>query len=487
MNSCVRGAIAAVLLAGCGILPAIGPEYDSPVPKTESSWHYLNHEQDKAPRLLAEPAMLEHWWTQFQDETLNQAVQTAIENNRDIAAAEARLAQARALRSVAISVLFPSLNTPGEFSRSNPSNNTKMSRFGNATGSPRNDFRAGLDTNWEIDVFGGVRRGEEAAEAQLQASAEDLRSARLSVAAETARSYFEIRAFQKRLHVAAQNIAAQEDALRLVESRYQGGLTSELDVLQARSQLERTKSGVPELDTGLKAALSHLSTLSAQQLSEVETLMQIGAAAGSGTEPFTKMPDVLRVGVPSDVLRLRPDIRAAERRIAAETAKIGVASADLFPRFSLLGGFGFESEKSSNVFEEASRFWNITPGVRWPVFSGGKIRANIELHKALTQEAIAVYEQTVLDALSEAETAIISLENEQARFEALQRTFNADRESLSLSRILYQRGLADFLRVLDAERASYFSEDQLVTSEVQAVFSSITLFKALGVGFGPNE
>ncbi len=370
-------------LSGC----RVGPEYTPPQAEVPGSFHSLSQPQSGPSKLVPANADLVRWWASLNDPTLDSLVDRAVVSNLDVKLAASRIREARAQRGIAAAAELPSVNTSGSYSRSRASESTfgQQGRAAAAQESSGVDlFQAGFDASWEVDVFGGVRRSVEAADADVQVAEESRRDVLVSLLAEVARNYTDARTFQRRVALANQNIALQKDTLDLTMARFNAGLTSELDVAQARAQLEIRRSQVPSFEIGLAQSVHRLGVLLGQEPGAL--LEELRAAA-----PIPAVSRDVPVGVPSELLRRRPDVRRAERQMAAASARVGVATSDLFPKFSLTGAFGVQSEKFNTLFDLNSRFWTIGPAVRWPVFEGGRIRANIEAQNAREEQAILGY------------------------------------------------------------------------------------------------
>lgn len=328
-------------------------------------------------------------------------------------------------------------------------------------------FIVGLDASWELDFWGRVRRSVEAADAAVEAAEDARRDVLVILLAEVARNLSEVRGAEQRLAIARQNIQTQQDSVELTRVRFQAGLGTEVDVAQAQ---------VPSLEATRDAAIHRLGVL-------------IGQPPGTLVDELRKPdriptgPPSVPVGLPSELLRRRADVRRAERDLAAATARIGIATADLFPRFTLTGTLGLPATDAGDVFTGASRFWSLGPQVVWPLFAGGRIRANIRVQEARQEAALARYEQAVLAVLEDTETALVRYGQEQTRREAIARAVDASQLAVRLSQELYIRGLQDFLTVLDSQRALYSAEDQLVQSEQAMAAYLIALYKALGGGW----
>jgi NodT family efflux transporter outer membrane factor (OMF) lipoprotein len=417
-----------------------------------------------------DPAAIAAWWHVFNDAKLETLIQRAVEENGnlDLAIAAARIQQARASVDAAAAGLSPTTDVGGSAQRSRAR--------GSGTG---NVFRAGFDAAWEIDVFGGIRRGVESTEASMYATIEDWRDSRVSVAAELATTYFTMRGAQRQLAIARENLAAQQETLTVTRQRFEGGYVSGLDVANAESQVASTLARIPSLESAIHASQYAIGVLLGREPAAL--LDELGAPDGAGSLPA--LPSEIPVGLPSDLLRRRPDIRAAEQRLHASTANIGVAVADLYPKFSITGSLGVQSGNIQGLGTLANRYWSIGPGVSWPLLDGGRIRANIRLQKALQTEQGITYQRTVLVALQDVETTLISFEKEQQRRAALEEAAAAARRAVELARLLYQEGKTDFLNVLTAQSQQFSTEDQLVQSQRVVATNLVALYKALGGGW----
>jgi NodT family efflux transporter outer membrane factor (OMF) lipoprotein len=339
-----------------------------------------------------------------------------------------------------------------------------------------NVYQAGFDASWEIDVFGGKRRGTEAAKAEVAASEFGRRDTLVTLLGEVSRNYVDARATQRRLTIAQENIKAQEDDLVITQDRFKHGLTSDLDVRQAATLEASTRADIPTLEISLHVSVHRLGVLLGQPPGALLEELSIVA-------PIPAAPPEVPVGLPSELLLRRPDVQQAERQLAAATAQIGVATADLFPKFSLTGAAGWESVSASDWFAGASKMWSLGPTVQWNIFDAGRIRANIKVQNARQEQALANYEKTVLGSFEDVENALVSYAKEQVRRRSLEEAVNHSQESLRLANQLYANGLTNFINVLDAERSLYQAQDQLVQSERAVSVNLISLYKSLGGGW----
>ena len=453
-----------IILAGCA---AVGPDYVKPETGAPETWH-TELSQGLSPGTM-DPQQLAAWWTTFDDPVLSSLIEQAVGNNLDLKQAVAKVREARARRGITQAGLFPGLDASGSATRSRSSENS-------GSGATRSFYSAGFDAGWEIDIFGGVRRGVEAAEAYLAASRENLRDVMVTLTAEVALNYLDVRTNQKRLAVTEENLAIQQEAYDFIWWRFQAGLSNELELQQARYNLESTGAQIPGLRSSLEAAKNRLAVLTGLVPGGVHALL-------AETGPIPVVPPSVAVGVPAETLRQRPDIRQAERNLAAQTARIGVATADLYPKFRLTGSIGLESLKSSELFKSASQAWSIGPGVSWNVFDAGAIRQNIEVQSAIQEQYLLVYEASVLGALEEVENGLTAYAEEQLRRERLAAAADAARQAVTLSSQEYLAGLVDFTTVLDAQRSMLSFEEQLAISEGTVTSDLIRLYKALGGGW----
>lgn len=450
-------------LAAC---TTVGPDYSAPPSITAAGWTHTHEWIDTGRE--AETA----WWRTFADPLLDRFLEQATLENHDLRAAEARVARAHALRRDTAADFYPRLDAEAGYSRQQSSRTTSNS----PDNTRRTLYDIGLSASWEIDLFGGTRRAGEAADARIESAIERRRALHLAVLAEVARGYYAVRGVQRRIAITEANIELQSHTYTLVENLHSLGEASEFDLSRARGQLQLTQSRLPELNAEMHEGIFRLSILLG---SPPGTLLD----AMLQTAPLPPLPDLAPIGQPSDLLRRRPDIRAAERELAAATADIGTVTADLFPRFILLGSLGRSGDTIDDLRSSLSNRDGFSSFVRWPVFQGGRIRAQIRAEKAEAEEAAANYEQTVLEALGDAESALIRYLSRRETKALLRDAVASRQRSVELARNLFNAGEEDFLSVLDAERELIAAEDELVLSETDAVLRFITLFTALGGGW----
>jgi NodT family efflux transporter outer membrane factor (OMF) lipoprotein len=396
--------------------------------------------------------------------------------------AEARVREVRAETRAVRSRLLPGVDASGGFSRNRLSGNGVLGEAVEAIGQDltQSSSVAGLDLNWELDVFGGRRRALEAARADLGMTEAAEQAIRISIVAEVGRNYLEVRGRQKQLGVARANLRSQESTLALTVDRRRAGLSSDLDVARAEAQTAETRSQIPLMEESLQRAIHRVGVLMGQSPTELAGLL-------GEVRPLPVVSPGIPVGLPSDLLRRRPDVLMAERELAAATARIGVATAELFPKFYLTGAAGLQSVDASDFFTGGSRFWALGPSFRWPVFSAGRIRSQIQAQNARQQQAALRYEQVVLTSLEEAENALVGYGQEQRRLEALVAAEASSRRAVNLAQERYRGGLVDFLNVLEAERSLYRLQEQQVASELQLQQKIVRLYRALGGGWTPSS
>jgi NodT family efflux transporter outer membrane factor (OMF) lipoprotein len=432
------------------------------------------------PRLIVsqESVDLADWWTVLGDKTLDSLLSQAIQKNLDVRAAIERVNQARALRGVARSQLLPTVDAVGSYERSRISPNSPIGQ--QIPKHTSDDWQAGFDANWELDLFGRIRRGVEAANADLEALEDARRDVLVRLLAETARNYVELRAAQRRLAIANDTLKSQRDTLELVRARRAAGAVGDLDVSRAAADVRTTEATIPSLQGDIDEAIFSIGVLLGQ---EPEVLYDQLVVAQPIPIPATAVP----VGLPSDLLRRRPDIRQAERALAAATARIGVATADFYPRVSLTGSFVMDATKFSKLGNWDSRQFGIGPTLAWNVFDAGRIANNVRFTEARQREALVQYQHVVLDSLKETETAISRYTKEFARRQSLEQAVRENERSVSLAKDQYQAGSIDLLQVLDTQRNLFASQDQLARSDQTISTELIVLYKSLGGGWQGHE
>jgi NodT family efflux transporter outer membrane factor (OMF) lipoprotein len=444
----------ALAFAGC----AVGPDFEPPPLVAPAAWSGADANEGAE-------AALDAWWLRFGDPQLEALVRRGMEENRDLRVADARVRESQALRRASFALLWPTFDL---------SAGTRSEAGGGSA--PSDGVFAALDAAWQLDVFGGARRGLEAADADLAARIDDRRALALVLVGEIARSYIELRGFEAQLGTVERNLATQKETLSLTEAQLRAGLASDLDVERARALVAVTAAQLPPLEAARRASEHRLGVLT----DEAPASLSAELAAG-GSIPTA--PGGLLVGVPADLLRRRPDLARAERELAAATARIGVAEADLYPRVTLLGTVALRSES----WNHAAGVAGVGPSVVWPVFAAGRIRANVAAADARQEQALARYEQTALLAFEDVENWLVRHAQEQLRRDALREAVLANREAAELARLLWANGVGGFLDVLVAERSLLETESQLVVSETAVSTSLVALYVALGGGWEQAE
>ena len=449
-------------LAGC----AVGPNYKQPA--TPAVPQFAGAQGGPYSSAEAQGK----FWTEFGDDTLNRLVDQALEANHDLRIALGRLVEARAIRREARFDLAPTVTAAGGYTKE------RFAAVDSPTGGPFNGrfYDAGFDAFWELDLFGRVRRSVEAQTAEVQGAEAGLRDAQVSVTAEVARTYFELRGAQAQLAVARRNVDNERETLKLAETRLEAGRSTELDTARAGSQLSSTLATIGPLEAQVARAIHRLAVLTGRQPNSLDDLLV-------PARELPDLPQISAVGDPAGLLRRRPDIRVAERELAASTARVGVAVGDLFPKVTFTGSFTYAGTEPASLGSSASRGYVIGPGISWAAFDLGRVQARIAQSHARADVALAGYEQTVLRALEETENALVT--HARTR-ESLKDAADAARQSLTaaqIARTRYEGGLVDFLEVLDAERTQLAAEDRLAQSRTEAATSLIAVYKALGGGW----
>jgi NodT family efflux transporter outer membrane factor (OMF) lipoprotein len=463
----------AIATGGC----VVGPDYHRPALDVPAHWSEAPESATSSP-----PAAQASWWRSFNDTELNALIERAVQGNLDIQGAEARIRAERANLGIATALRLPTVSATGSHTRGRESENVPSSTSTSVAPPSALDatksedlFHAGFDARWELDLFGGVHRSTELADANYQGSLHDRNGVILSLLAEVTRHYIALRATQQALAITRTSLLAEQDSLHLIKVRYRSGMATDLDVASAESQVDAIASRIPALENASEQSVHRLGIL-------------LGLAPGELSEelraprPIPTGPSSLPLGMPSDLLRQRPDILRAERQLEAATARIGIATADLYPKFSLLGALGLESRSGSDFFNAGSRYWSIGPSITWPIFQRGRIVAHIEVRDAEQQEALINYRKTILLAYEEVENAIATFRNEGAHRLSLSKTVDSNERAVTLSTALYKSGLTDFRNVLIAQQTLFQSRIDLTRSDAAVATAWVALHKALGGG-----
>jgi NodT family efflux transporter outer membrane factor (OMF) lipoprotein len=461
-TSCLLG------ISGC---TTVGPDYKPPQTATPTNWN--SELQGGLTGNAADTNLLESWWTVFNDPVLSDLVERARAGNLDLRQAEARVREARAQRGMAKAGLLPTVGANASASR------TKASQEA-GNGQTTDFYATSLDASWELDLFGGKRRSLESATASWQASQESLRDVQVSLLAEVALNYVEVRSYQELLSITESNVLTRTETYDITRWRREAGLTTQLDEDQAKQSLEQARAQLPTLRTSLEQAKYRLAVLLGQPPGALKDLL-------AEQQPVPSAAVGVAVGLPADLLRRRPDLRTAERQLAAQTAQIGVAKAQLYPSFSLAGTLGLESLEYANLYSASARAAQGLARAAWTVFDGGSIRQNIKLQTAKQEEALSFYESTVLSALKDVEGALVAYANEQTRRDSLAAALTAGRSAFELARFQYNSGLVSFQTVLDTQQSLLSTQDQLAVSQAKVTSNLISLYKALGGGWTPSN
>jgi NodT family efflux transporter outer membrane factor (OMF) lipoprotein len=434
----------------------VGPDYVAPVPEAPPGW-------SEAP---TEAVALDGWWRSFEDPLLTSLVERALVANLDLRIAEARVDEVRALRGVVGGARWPQLNAGASYRRFDDPERRGIPA---SEGSAVDVIEASLGLFFDPDVFGGTRRSVEAADADLEATRAAESTVRLQLLGAVVGTYVELRALQGERLTTARNLEAQRETLGLTEARLRAGLASDLDVERSRALVATTSSELPVLDASARSAAYRLGVLLGEAPGEL-----VGELGEAG--PIPRAPAEVAAGLPLELLARRPDVRQAERELAAETALIGAAQAELYPRFSLVGNVGVAAGDALH----GGGFWSLGPSIDWPVFAGGSLRAGVDAQEARREQAYARYLLTVRTALEDVERAWARYERESERRDALAAAVESNRVAAELASRLYANGLGDFLEVLDAERAQLLTERLLTRSDASLAAYLVDLYVALG-------
>ena len=504
--------ILTLMLGAC----TVGPDWRRPAIWSPTAWSGTNEaSRHAAPRHASTPVpepIDAAWWKIFNDPELTALESRVAAANLSVRLATIRLAESRSQRQITAVDQFPSVQADGSYTREKVSQKGVLSLFGgggaskgsfasagsNANGTagrsggipasaagggasipPFNLFQYGFDASWELDLWGRVRRELEGADATLEASADARRDGLVSVLAEVARDYVQLRGTQTQLQIARDNINTEQESRSLSQDRFRSGLTTELDVANAAAELHATEAQIPQLEQQQAQAINALSLL----LGEGPGALQAELIPPGAVPP---VPPRVPMGVPSELARRRPDIRQAEAQLHAATADIGVAVAEFYPKITLDGSIGLQALKAKDLGNWAARQYGLGPTISLPIFEGGRLRATLELRKVQQQEAALNYQQTVLQAWHDVDNALTAYAAEQSRHDALAGAVTENARALQLSKDRYRQGVTDFLNVLDAERTLLSAQLQLAESATTVSSNLVQLYKALGGGWEPT-
>ncbi len=454
--------LAAAVLAAC----AVGPDYQAPETPAADRFEAASSSTYSTNETVAK------FWDTFQDSQLSALIDQALVANHDLRIAMTRVREARALRRDAAFDLAPSINAGGGYTKA------RNSREATLPGQPRTTefYDAGFDAFWELDFFGGVRRGLEASTAQLGAVEAARRDAHVIVTAEVTRTYFELRGQQQQLDVARRNVVNQPETLNLAKARLEAGSGTEFDTERAQAQLSSTLGTIAPLEAAVARSIHRLSVLTGREPNALTGQL-------SAPQNLPALPGIVPVGDPAGLLRRRPDIRVAERELASATARVGVAVADLFPRVTFTGNAGYVAADSGSLGDSGTDSYVLAPGISWGIFDLGNVQARIAAANWRKEGALLRYEQTVLQALEETENSLITHARARERLVHDEAAVRASQAAAGLARVRYENGASDFLQVLTAERTLLESEDRLARSRTEAATSLIAVYKSLGGGW----
>nr|WP_255684109.1 MULTISPECIES: efflux transporter outer membrane subunit [unclassified Xanthobacter] len=455
-----------LLLAGC----SVGPDYATPSFDLPARW------QDQSG-MKKEPAapQLAHWWERMKDPTLNALIDTAVAGNLDVATAKAKIREARATYRQQVGGLFPQVDFSASATRGQ--NGSRVGSGGDITvGGLYTDYQAGFDASWELDLFGANRRGVEAAGFAAQSAEDDLRGTLLTLVGDISSNYVAVRGYQARIALAQRTAASQRETAALTRTKLEAGAVSAVDLSNATGLAASTEANIPELKSQLAQSIHRLSVLTGQPPSALAAQLNRGGPIPSPRNRVSK-------GVPADVLRNRPDVRQAERTLAQSTALIGQAEAARYPAISLTGNINTDGTKVGDLVRGSAISWSYGPTLSIPVFTGGQLKAAVEVAEAQRDQNFLAYHAAILTALEDVENASVALNQERVKAGKLSESASSYREAARLARSLYQNGSTSFLEVLDAERSLYSAEDSLLVSRVAIATDYVALNKALGGGW----
>lgn len=466
-----------ILLSGC----TVGPDYRSPVLKTDKPWH-PNQNVQKA---ISNTPIQTTWWESFNDPLLTSYLHEAAAHNLSIQIAESNIRQARAMKQIALSAFYPQVDGTATVISEQISKGTLEGFFSNLPFVDLVDrnqviYNLGFDAQWELDLFGKNKRSVQSRQASLEKTIETRRKLLLSTFAEIARSYVELRGAQQHMNIVLNTIQLERNRVSLIRDQFKAGVNNQVDIARSESQLEQAESNLPHYLAQIRANAYQIAVMLGKEpqmiLKDIETI-----------KPLPHLSKKVPVGLRSDIIRQRPDVREAERNLAAAVAEIGVAEADFFPQVKLIGDMSFQSTAFDTLFNTSSVAWTLGPTASWPIFHAGQIKANVEQKQAAAQQSALQYKQTILEALQEAETAIERFGQSLQTNQRLKHRYASQQEALRLTHQRYEAGEDDRLSELTAQQNVLNAEAQTIESEIQSLTQVISLYKALGGGWEAFE
>lgn len=450
----------------------VGPNYCPPAAPVADQWIDAD-----TPNVNSTPADCGDWWSVFNDPVLNHLADTARQQNLPLKVAGFRILEARAQCGVASASMFPQKQQmTGGYNRTKFSENAYPIGFFNLPQMEFDSWTAGFDAAWELDFWGRFRRGVEAADAHLAAQVENYNAVSVMIQAEVAANYIRLRALEERLALARKNIALQQETLKIVEARYHVAAVSELDVRQARANLAITETLIPALEIGHRTAQNRLCILLGMPPHDLRA--ELGPV-----RPIPTSPPAIALGIPAELLRRRPDVRRAEREVAAQSARIGIAASELYPRIAVTGTIAVESKFFAQLLDANSVAGTIGPGLQWNILNYGRIRSNVRAEDARFQQLVINYQNTVLEANEEVENALVAFLREQVRARSLETASENMAGAVKIALLQYQQGLIDYQRVLDIQRVLLQQQDNVAESRGQVALNLVAVYKALGGGW----
>lgn len=459
-------------LSGC---KAIGPNFVRPDAPVADQWSETLENKVSHKKVVDDK-----WWANFNDETLNSLVDTAHQQNLTLQIAGIRIVEARARLGIAIGKTYPQ-HQQVRVGVSHVGLSDNQPNISPAVDTSYSDINAGFDIGWELDLWGRFKRGVEAADADLMVSVANYDDVMVSLTASVATAYTQIRTFEERLKIAKSNVEIQKSSLHITQVRFKNGVTTELDIQQARSLLLNTQASIPALQIGLQQSKHALSSLLGMLPGQVDALL-----SDQSTIPTASAE--VAVGIPAELLRRRPDIRRAELQATAQSARIGIAEAELYPHFSLIGSIGLRSSDTFNsslgdLFKLDSLETFAGPSLTWNLFNYGRIKNNVRVQDARLQQLIVAYQDTVLEASREVEDALVAFIRAKQQAELLEQSVEAATRSVDLALLQYRDGAADYQRVLDTQKVLLSQQDRHISKRGDIAISMVTLYKALGGGW----